>query len=131
MSRILRVDLVDTLMVWRNDLEAHVQAGDRESTFYFSVHDSWTEGPDEQLQLRVYEVMQQMYYDLNANLRLAEPDDPNYLLAKSTKVAAITAEDVAAKPWLQAPTPAIWEWTPCVAVSQDGSYERVPRESFA
>lgn len=131
MSMILRVALVDTLMVWANDLEAHVQAGDRESTFYFSVPDSWADGPDEQLQQRVYEVMQQMYYDLNANFRVAEPDDPNYLLAKSTRATPLTPEETAAKPWLQAPTPAAWEWTPCVVVSEDGSYVRMPPELFA
>ena len=131
MSRILRVELVDTLMMWAYDLEVHVQAGDRQSTFYFSVPDSWALGPDEQLQSRVYETMQQMYHDLNARLHAAEPNDLGYLLAKSTKATPLTPEELAAKPWLQAPAPAIWEWTPCVMVAEDGSYTKVAPGEFA
>ncbi|HEX8227907.1 MAG TPA: hypothetical protein VF826_01195 [Chloroflexia bacterium] len=131
MSRILRVDLTDTLMMWVNDLEVHVESGDRSSTFYFSVPDSWVAGQDEQLQQRVYATMQQMYYDLNANFRLAEPDDPGYLLAKSTRATPLTPEELIAKPWLQAPAPAIWEWTPCVRVTEDGAYSKVSPQEFA
>ena len=131
MSRILRVDLVDTLMRWVNDLEVHVESGDRESTFYFSVPDAWATGPDEQLQQRVYNTMQQLYYDLNANFRLAEPDDPGYLRAKSTRATPLTPEELAAKPWLQAPAPAVWEPTPTVVVAEDGSYRKVSPEEFA
>ncbi len=129
MSRIVRVDLIDTLMRWTDYLEAHVESGDRESTFYFSVPDSWA-GPDEQLQPRVFATMQQMYYDLNAHFRLAEPSDPNYLLPKSTRATPLTPEELAARPWLQAPAPAAWEWTPCVVVEEDGSYERVSPQEF-
>ncbi|HYP21780.1 MAG TPA: hypothetical protein VEY08_17050 [Chloroflexia bacterium] len=131
MSRIVRVDLVDTLMAWVYDLEAHVQSGDRESTFYFSVPDSWASGPDGQLQLRVYETMQQMYSDLNARLHAAEPNDLGYLLAKSTRATPLTPEELAARPWLQASAPAIWEWTPCVVVAEDGTYTKVAPEEFA
>ncbi|HVF99539.1 MAG TPA: hypothetical protein VND68_06855 [Chloroflexia bacterium] len=131
MSRIVRVDLIDTLMAWVYDLEVHVQSGDRESTFYFSVPDSWASEPDNQLQLRVYETMQQMYSDLNARLHAAEPNDLGYLLAKSTRATPLTPEELAARPWLQAPAPAIWEWTPCVVVAEDGTYTKVAPEEFA
>jgi hypothetical protein len=131
MGSILRVDLIDTLMAWAYDLEVHVQSGDRESTFYFSVPDAWVAGPDAQLQTRVYETMQQMYADLNAHFRAVEPDDLGYLLAKSTRATSLTPEEIAAQPWLQAPAPAIWEWTPCVVVSEDGSYTKVSPQEFA
>ncbi len=131
MSTIVRVDLVDTLMRWAGDLEVYIESGDRESTFYFSVPASWTAGPDAQLQPRVYDVMQQMYYDLNARFREAEPNDPGYLRAKSTRVTPLTPEQLAARPWLQARAPAAWESTPCVVVAEDGSYTRVPPQEFA
>lgn len=131
MSKILRVELVDTLMAYAYDLEVHVQSGDRESTFYFSVPDSWLEGSDTGLQGRVYSTMQQMYSDLNAHFRQVEPDDLGYLLAKSTTATPLTPEETARKPWLRAPAPAIWEWTPCVVVSEDGTYRKVDPAEFA
>jgi hypothetical protein len=75
--------------------------------------------------------MQQMYYDLNAHFRLVEPDDPGYLLAKSTSATPLSTEELAAKPWLQAPAPAIWEWTPCVVVTEDDTYTKVSPQEFA
>ena len=131
MSKIVHVDLVDTLMAYMYELEYHVESGDRHSTFYFSVPDEWDAGTDAELQSRVYEVMQQMYSDLNKRFHAAQPDDLGYLRAKSTLATPLTQEEIDSKPWLSASIPAAWEWTPCVVVGEDGVYTRVSPTEFA
>jgi len=124
------VAFTDTLMAWNNDLGFHVQSGDHHSTFYFRLPDAWGEVSDAELQSKVFAVAQQMYVDLNAGFRAAEPDDISYMLVKSTQAHRLDAVAAEAKPWLQAPNPAVWEQTPCVVVNGDGSYRKVTREEF-
>lgn len=126
MSKVLEVVFTDTLMAWAG--EYHVQSGDRFSTFYFSVPDGWGLGED--LQERVYTVAQNMYQDLNAHFREAEPNDLGYLLVKETRSRALSEDEEKAKPWMQAKNPAVWEWTPCVVVGEDSAYTKVSREEF-
>jgi hypothetical protein len=124
------VAFTDTLMAWDNDLESHVQSGDRHSTFYFRVPDAWAALSDAELQQKIFAVAQQMYLDLNAGFRAAEPDDISYMLVKSTQAQRLDADAAQAKPWLTAPNPAVWEPTPCVVVNDDGSYRKVARDAF-
>lgn len=126
MSKIYIVEFTDTLMMWTG--EFHVEAGERESYFYFRVPDEWAGSPT--LQMRVFEVAQQMYEETNARLHAAEPEDLGYLLVKSTRAVPLREADEGAQPWLLAKTPAAWEWTPCVVVEEDGSYRKVSREEF-
>lgn len=117
-------------MAWDNDLQFHVQSGDHHSTFYFRVPDAWAALSDAELQQKIFAVAQQMYVDLNAGFRAAEPDDISYMLVKSTQAQKLGPAAAQAKPWLTAPNPAVWESTPCVIVSDDGSYRKVTRDEF-
>jgi hypothetical protein len=113
-----------------NDLGIHVQSGDRQSSFYFRIPDRWADGPDAELQQKIFGVAQQMYADLNAGFRAAEPSDASYMLVKATHAAPLDEATAEAKPWLTAPNPAVWEPTPCVVVNDDGSYAKVARDGF-
>lgn len=117
-------------MAWDNDLQFHVQSGDHHSTFYFRVPDAWATLSDADLQGKIFAVAQQMYVDLNAGFRAAEPSDISYMLVKATQAQRLDPAAAAAKPWLMAPNPAVWEQTPCVAVAAGGSYAKVPRDGF-
>jgi hypothetical protein len=130
MSTYCTVAFTDTLMAWDNDLGIHVQSGDRQSSFYFRVPAGWAALPDPELQHKIFAVAQEMYADLNAGFRAAEPSDISYMLVKATHAHILDAAMVATRPWLQAPNPAVWEPTPCVTVGDDGSYSKVPRENF-
>ena len=124
------VAFTDTLMAPDNDLGVYVQSGDRSSSFYFRVPDGWAALDDAALQRNVYAVAQRMYADLNAGFREAEPNDSSYMLVKATRAIPLDAATAQAKPWLEAPNPAVWEPTPCVVVNDDGSYRKVAREDF-
>ena len=78
------VAFTDTLMAMDNDLGFHVQSGDRHSSFYFRIPDAWAAGSDAELQQKIFGVAQQMYVDLNAGFRAAEPSDLSYMLVKAT-----------------------------------------------
>jgi hypothetical protein len=130
MSKYLVVEFTDTLMRWDNYLEAYVQSGDRLSNFYFRVPDWWLAGSDEELQERVKETARQMYSDMAAHFRAVEPDDINYIAVLGTKATALSDEEARAEPWLSAPAPAAWEWTPCVVAREDGTYEKVDPRDF-
>lgn len=130
MPHYCTVAFTDTLMAWNNDLEAHVESGDRHSTFYFRIPDGWAALPDDELQKKIFAVAQQMYADLNAGFRAAEPNDISYMLVKATHADVLDAGAVGTKPWLNAPNPAVWEPTPCVAVDDGGAYEKVSRDQL-
>jgi hypothetical protein len=130
MSEYCTVAFTDTLMAWDNDLQIHVQSGDHHSTFYFRLPDAWTTLSDDDLQGKIFAVAQQMYVDLNAGFRAAEPNDISYMLVKETQAQRLAAAAAEAKPWLTAPNPAVWEQTPCVVVEDAGSYTKVPRDGF-
>ena len=124
------VAFTDTLMAPDTDLGVYVQSGDRSSSFYFRVPEGWATSDDSALQQSVYAVAQRMYADLNAGFRAAEPNDSSYMLVKATRAVPLDAATIEAKPWLEAPNPAVWEPTPCVIISEDGSYRKVTREEF-
>ena len=130
MSTKLEVDLTDTLMAWNNDLEAHVQSGDRHSTYYLSVPDSWAALSPYELKTKVMDVFRDIYYDFNAHFRVVEPDDINYLAPLDVNPRVLTPEEIKAAPWLTARTPSVWEWTPCVVVDDAGKYTKVERADF-
>ncbi len=130
MPHYYTVAFTDTLMAMDNDLGFHVQSGDRQSSFYFRVPDGWAADSDAELQPKIFGVAQQMYADLNAGFRAAEPSDLSYLLVKGTHAEALDEAAAQAKPWLAAPNPAVWEPTPCVVVADDGSYQKVARDAF-
>jgi hypothetical protein len=131
LSQYCAVAFTDTLMAWDNDLQFHVQSGDHQSTFYFRLPDGWAALSDEELQQKIFAVAQQMYVDLNAGFRAAEPDDISYMLIKGAHAQRLDAAAAEAKPWHAAPNPAAWESTPCVVVNDDGSYSKVARDAFA
>jgi len=130
MSKLVKVELTDTLMRWAYELEFHVQSGDRHCVYYFQVPDAWA-ATDAELQRRVFAIAQQMYADRNAQFRLAEPNDINYLAVLQTKATLLSEAEAQQKPWLQARNPAIWEWTPCVVAHEDDTYIKVERSAFA
>ena len=127
---IIEVRLTDTLMAYNNYLEAHVSSGERYSTYFFRVPDTWKGLEQEELDRKAMEVMHKIYNDLNEQLRQAEPDDINYLAPMSVSCHALSEDEEKAKPWLTAGSPAIWEWTPCVVVDEDGNYKKVTPEEF-
>jgi hypothetical protein len=130
LSQLCTVAFTDTLMAWDNDLQFHVQSGDHQSTFYFRSPDGWAALPDAELQQKIFAVAQQMYVDLNAGFRAAEPDDISYMLVKNTQAEKLDAAAVQAKPWMTAPNPAVWESTPAVIVDDNGTYRKVAREEL-
>jgi hypothetical protein len=130
LSQYCAVAFTDTLMAWDNDLQFHVQSGDHHSTFYFRLPAAWATQPDAELQQNIFAVAKQMYVDLNAGFRAAEPDDISYMLVKDTHAQKLDDAAAEAKPWLAAPNPAAWESTPCVVVNDDGSYSKVARDAF-
>ena len=130
MPRYSTVAFTDTLMAWDDDQQFHVQSGDHHSTFYFRLPDAWATLSDGDLQGKIFAVAQQMYVDLNAGFRAAEPDDISYMLVKATQAQGLDSAVAEAKPWLTAPNPAVWEQTPCVVVDDDGSYTKVARDQF-
>jgi hypothetical protein len=128
MPKYLLVEVTDTLM--RLVDEFYFQSGDRFCSYYFQVPDAWTSQPEAALQQAVLEIMQQIYQDHNARLQAAEPDDPNYIWPTATQARVLTSDEEGAKPWLRALNPAIWEWTPCVVVEENGAYTKVERQAF-
>ncbi len=130
MAHYYTVVFTDTLMRPDNDLGVYVQAGDRYSSFYFRIPDAWAAVPDADLQFKIYGVAQEMYVDLNAGFRAAEPSDLSYMMVKDTEAIPLDDATVALKPWMTAPNPAVWEPTCCVVVNDDGSYKKVGRDAF-
>ncbi|GEM_PF-4861535 len=111
MAQYCTVAVTDTLMAWQNDLEMHVQSGDHHSTFYFRLPDAWAALAGDELQRKIFAVAQKMYVDLNEGFRAAEPDDISYMMVKGTLAQRLDDAAAAAKPWLTAPNPAVWEQT--------------------
>ena len=70
-------------------------------------------------------IMLGVYREHNERLQRAEPDDPNYLAPLAVVCRVLTPEEEVGKPWVGAGSPALWEWTPCVVVGEDGGYEKV------
>ena len=130
MAGYCSVSFTDTLMAWDNDLGFHVESGDHHSTFYFRLPDGWAQLPDAELQQKIFAVAQQMYADLNAGFRAAEPSDISYMRVKATHADLLDVATAQAKPWLTARNPAAWEATPCVAVGDDGSYRKLARDEL-
>ena len=104
--------------------DAHAEAGDRVYTYYFAVPDAWTFLIDDELQLRVFDVAERMYVELNARLRAAEPAASTFLKVKSTRARMLAAAEVAARPWHGATNTPPWERSPAVTVDPDGSFRR-------
>jgi hypothetical protein len=130
LSKIVEVGLTDTLMAWDNDLEAHLPSGDRHSTYYLSVPDSWADLTAADLKEKLMGVFRDIYHDFNEHFRQVEPDDINYLAPLDVNPRVLTPGEEKAAPWLQAKVPAVWEWTPCVVVDDDGKYTKVEPGQF-
>jgi hypothetical protein len=123
MSLKLEVDLTDTLMAWMG--EGHVQSGDRHSTYYLSVPDSWAALTPYELKTKVMDVFRAIYDGFNAHFRAVEPNDLGYLAPLDVNPRILTPEETKAAPWLAAPSPAVWEWTACVVVDEQGHHTKV------
>ena len=104
--------------------DTHAESGDRVYTYYFAVPDAWTYLIDDELQLRVFDVAERMYVQLNAQLRAAEPASPTFLKVKSTRARMLSAAEVAAQPWRTSTATPAWERSPTVTVNPDGSFRR-------
>jgi hypothetical protein len=127
-SKKLEVDLTDTLMAWAG--EFHVQSGDRHSTYFLSVPDSWAEMLPGQLKADVMDVFREIYDDFNKHFRAVEPDDLGQLAPLDVNPRFLTSDEEKAAPWLTAKVPAVWEWTPCVIVDDDGHHTKVAPSDF-
>ncbi len=130
MSNVLSVDLTDTLMAYDNNLEAHLPSGDRHSTYYFRVPSEWASLPQAELDNRALAVMQKMYDAFNEHFRQVEPNDISYLAPLALSCHVLTAGEERAKPWLASGSPAVWEWTPCVVVTNAQTYTKVEPSEF-
>jgi hypothetical protein len=128
MSRKLEVELTDTLMAWAG--ESHMPSGGRLSTYYLSVPDSWAALAPAELKDNVMGVFRDIYNDFNKHFREAEPNDISYLAPLEVGPRVLTPEEEKAAPWLKAKVPAVWEWTPCVVVDEDGKYMKVVPSEF-
>lgn len=128
MSIKIEVDLTDTLMAWVE--EYHVASGDRHSTYYLSVPDSWANFSPVELKTNVMSVFRHIYDAFNAHFRAVEPNDLGYLAPLDVNPRILTAEETKTAPWLTAPPPAVWEWTPCVVVDDQGKYMKVEPSQF-
>jgi hypothetical protein len=127
----LYLDVLFVVTLMRlTELDAYVESGDEGFTYYFRVPAKWAEEPGDGLREHVDKVAQKMYEDLNEQFHIAEPNDPNYLKVKSAITTELDEKEVQSKIWLQAPPPAVWEWTPCIVVNEDGSYAKVNPSDF-
>jgi hypothetical protein len=104
--------------------DAHVESDERVYTYYFSVPDAWTYLIDDELQLRVFDVAERMYVELNRQLRAAEPAAATFLKVKSTRARMLPAAEVATQPWRTSTNTPPWERSPAVSVAPDGSFRR-------
>jgi hypothetical protein len=130
MSKVLAVELTDTLMAPDNDLGVYLQSGDRHSTYYFRVPDDWVALAQTDLDGRVNHIMQKIYSGFNEHFRQVEPNDMSYLAPLAVLSHVLTDVEEQAKPWLTAKSPAVWEWTPCVTVSDAETYAKVAPGEF-
>jgi hypothetical protein len=128
MAAFLEVEFTVTLM--RLTEVGYVESGDRLFVYYFAAPDAWASLPEATLQSRAFAVAERMYSETNERLRAAEPSDPNYLRAKSTRARVLSAEEASARPWAAAGPP-VWDPSACVVVDADGSFTRVSRDDLA
>ena len=73
MSKVLSVDLTDTLMAYDNNLETHLPSGERHSTYYFRVPPEWASLPQAELDNRALAIMQKIYDAFNDHFRQVSP----------------------------------------------------------
>ena len=130
MSKVLSVDLTDTLMAYDNNLETHLPSGERHSTYYFRVPSDWAPLPQAELDNRALAVMQKIYDAFNEHFRQVEPNDISYLAPLAVSCHILTTGEERTKPWLTAGSPAVWEWTPCVNVTDTETYTKVDPADF-
>ncbi|MEP6775604.1 MAG: hypothetical protein ABJA50_08405 [Chloroflexota bacterium] len=130
MSKVLSVDLTDTLMAYDNNFETHLPSGERHSTYYFRVPPEWASLPQAELDVQTLGVMQKIYYAFNEHFRQVEPNDISYLAPLAVSCHVLTAGEERAKPWLTSGSPAVWEWTPCVVVTDAQTYTKVDPSEF-
>jgi len=130
MTKVLSVDLTDTLMAYDNNLETHLPSGERHSTYYFRVPSEWASLPQAELDNRAFAIMQKIYDAFNEHFRQVEPNDISYLAPLAVSCHVLTAGEERTQPWLTAGSPAVWEWTPCVSVTDAQTYTTVDPSGF-
>jgi hypothetical protein len=130
MTKVLSVDLTDTLMAYDNDLEAHLPSGERHSTYYFRVPNEWASLSQPDLDTKALAIMQQVYNAFNEHFRQVEPNDISYLAPLAVSCHVLTAGEERATPWLSSGSPAVWEWTPCIVVTDATTYTKVSPSDF-
>ena len=118
-----------TLMVYNNDLEAHVQSDIRRYDYFFKAPPQ-ARGPAsaENFQKRLLDVTQVIYQEHARLFREREPNDPNYIAVVDSAFRQLSTQDVAAKPWLSAQRPH-WEQSHCIALSAD-AFEKASPNTF-
>jgi len=111
-----------TLMVYHQQLDAHVQSTIRRYDYYFKV------APANGLEERLLGVIQDIYYQHRLHFQQAEPNDVNYIAIVESAFQRLGAAEIAAKPWLNAQKPH-WESSHCIAVTPNG-FEKETPDSF-
>lgn len=109
-----------TLMVYNNQLDAHVQSDIRRYDYFFKAPPG-TRGAASaaDFQKRLLAVMHSVYQEHGRHFKLREPDDLNYIAIVDSAFRELSAQEIAAKPWLSA-RPPHWENSHCIALTADG-----------
>lgn len=128
MATFLEVELTVTLASPTPD-GGYREAEPKPFVYYFAVSDAWARLPDSALRLRALAVAERVYADRNAAFRIAEPNDPAWLMLKDARVRRLSADEAASWPWVSAHVPA-WEPSVCVVAHADGAYDKVNALEF-
>jgi hypothetical protein len=111
-----------TLMVYNQQLEAHVQSTIRPYDYYFKVTPA--NGQEE----RLLGVIRDIYHQHRLHFQQAEPNDLNYIAVVESAFQRLSTEEINAKPWLNSQRPH-WESSHCVVVTTN-SFEKENPASF-
>ena len=118
-----------TLMVYKNDLETHVQSEIRRYDYFFKLADDVRKSsPPADIEKRLLKAVQDIYLQHRLHFQQAEPNDLNYIAVVETAFRPLIAQEAAAKPWLTA-RPPHWEQSHCLMILAD-RFERAAPNTF-
>ena len=122
-------DIGLTLMVYENNLEAHVQSDIRRYDYFFRVPSTLRASISAaDFEKRLNGAIGEVYLQHRLHFQRAEPNDPNYIAVVEAGYRQLSAPEIAAKPWLAAQRPH-WEQSNCLALSATG-HEKVEPSNF-
>ncbi len=118
-----------TLMMYDNQLDAHVQTDIRRYDYFFKTKPGFRRPaslPDFEKQLGV--VVHDVYRQHRLHFQQAEPDDVNYIAVVESVFRQLNKNEIAEKPWMSAQKPH-WENSHCISLSAD-NFEKEDPNTF-